>query len=188
MIKKTHMRWIAGSALMLALAGALWANGSAQAQTVTATPAAATTPAAAITPGATVLSNTQSAPPGMGGPGGMGKAGGMGGPGGGAATADGATNMISRATQAISAAKDDLAYATGKMDTGSVQGWLSAADNRLAQAQAAQTAQQYGQAVAEAGVAQALARTAETAMAQALGAANLPSASQQPGPGGLRGP
>jgi hypothetical protein len=112
---------------------------------------------------------------------------GPGGPGA-VTTADGATNMISRAEAFITLVKSDLAYATGKMDTAQVQTWMTAADGFLAQAKTAQTAQQYGQAAGYAETAQAVARTADTAMAQALGAATLPSASQQAPQGGPHGP
>jgi hypothetical protein len=108
-----------------------------------------------------------------------------------AATADGATNAISQAEQTLTLAKDDLTYAGGKMDTGSVQGWLTAADGLLAKAKEAQTNAQYGPAVAYAQAARSLAQTAEQAMAQALGADTLPSYSQRPqrgGPGGLMDP
>jgi len=80
----------------------------------------------------------------------------------------------------VTLAKSDLAYATGKMDTASAQAWIATADGLLTKAQAAQTAQQYGPAGAYAEAAQALVRTAELTMSQALGADKLPSYSQQP--------
>lgn len=191
MFRKTYTRWIAGAGLTLALVlgGSLLAAGTASAQTPgpsATAPAAATTPAPATTPGTGTPNGMLPGGHGPGGPGGRG----MDGRGPGAATtADGAANMISRAEQAITLAKSDLTYATGKMDTANVEKWLTAADGFLAQAKSAQTAQQYGQAGAYAEAAEAVTRTAETAMAQALGADKLPSYSQQSqlgGPHGLR--
>jgi HEPN domain-containing protein len=87
----------------------------------------------------------------------------------------------------VTLAQSDLTYATGKMDTASVQGWLTAASSQIAKAKDAQTNQQYGQAAGYAQAAQALVQTAEQAMAQELGASVLPSYSQQPQLGGRHG-
>jgi hypothetical protein len=183
MFNKTKARWLAGAALTLALGGALLFTGNASAQTATpATPGATattplpTTPGQAA-PGTGVLPGGHAGGEGFGGRGGHGK--GPGGPGG-VATADGAANAISMTTQSLALVKSDLTYATGKMDTASVQQWLTAADNMLAQATAAQTNQQYGQAGAYAETARSLANTAELVMAQTLGADKLPSYGQQP--------
>ncbi|MGI8588227.1 MAG: hypothetical protein ACR2M0_11155 [Chloroflexia bacterium] len=116
---------------------------------------------------------------GPGGPGGRGHDGF--GPGGATTTVDGANRAITRATSTITSVKSDLAYATGKMDTGSVQTWLNSADALVKTAQTAVTSQQYAQAGADAGAADALARVADTVMAQALGRDKLPSASQNNG-------
>ncbi len=193
MFSKTYTRWLAGAALTLglALSGTLLATNTASAQTPPSSATAALTPAPATTPGAAM---NPAAPGGRGGgPGGMGM--GMGreggrGPGGAgaAATADGATNAISRTTTFITLVKSDLTYATGKMDTASVQSWITAADKLMTQATTAQTAQQYGPASAYAEAAQAVARTAELAMQQALGADKLPSYSQQSPGNGMHGP
>lgn len=190
MFNKPYTRWIAGAALTLALAGTALFAGNAAAQTPPAAeaPAPSTTavPAAPAAPdGSGVKPPGREGFGGPGGPGGRGH-GGFGGPGG-AATADGATNAISQTTQALTLAQSDLTYATGKMDTANVQRWLATAAGLIAKAQAAQTNQQYGQAVAYAQAARELAQTAEQAMAQALGADTLPSYSQRPQMGGPRG-
>jgi hypothetical protein len=192
MFNKKSIGWLAGTALVVALAvaGAVVGTGSALAQTVTTGTAAvaATTP----TPGATTQAppaGNRGGAPGLAGPQGGGPRGmdmGRGGPGM-AATADGATNAISMTTQALTGAQSDLTYATGKMDTSNVQSWLTAAAGLLAKAKDAQTAQQYGQAVAYSEAARALISTAEMAMAQTLGADKLPSYSQQPQHGGPQG-
>jgi hypothetical protein len=96
------------------------------------------------------------------------------------ATADGASQAITNATDTIALVKSDLAYATGKMDTADVQKWLDSADALLASAQNANTASQYGQASAYANAARELAMAARSVMAQELGADTLPSYSQLP--------
>jgi hypothetical protein len=191
MFSKTYTRWLAGAALTLglALSGTLLATNPVSAQTPPSSATAIVTPAPATTPGAA----TNPAAPGDrgGGPGGMG-IGGKGGHGpggaGAAATADGATNAITRTNTFLTLVKSDLTYATGKMDTASAQSWITAADKLMTQATTAQTAQQYGQASAYAEAAQAVARTAELAMQQALGADKLPSYGQQSAGNGMHGP
>jgi HEPN domain-containing protein len=103
----------------------------------------------------------------------------FGGPFGGA-TADGATRAITNATSLITLVKSDLAYATGKMDTADVQRWVNGAETLLASAQSANGSSQYGKAVSYAQAARELAMTADSKMALALGAANLPSNGQLP--------
>jgi hypothetical protein len=110
---------------------------------------------------------------------------------GGTATADTTTNAISRATNLITTVKSDLTYATGKMDTTSVQSWLNGADAQLKNAQTAKDASKYEQAMAYAGAADQLAKLAEEQMGQTLGFDKLPSASQRPqfpGKGNLANP
>jgi hypothetical protein len=102
---------------------------------------------------------------------------------GGAYTADGASRVISATNSLITLVKSDLAYANGKMNTGTVQDWLNKADGLVGTARSASGSGQYGQAVETAGAAADLARAADLLMQQALGAANLPSASQRPFPG-----
>jgi hypothetical protein len=181
-----------------ALAGGLRATPAAagtlaapQAQTAQATP----TPGAQATPPSTP--GTQQAPAGPGGrDGGFGPArdghgpgrGGHGGPGGfgggsGPYTADGAARVISGTTSLIASVQADLTYATGKMDTATVQDWVNGANTLLKAAQAASSGNQYGKAVETANAAQGLARTADLLMQQALGADKLPSYSQRQGPG-----
>jgi hypothetical protein len=109
---------------------------------------------------------------GFGGRGGIGK--GM------AATADGANNTITRATEMITLVKDDLAYATGKMDTANIQRWLDNADTLVKSAQSAVQSSKYESAVNYAGAAMELAFTAETEMGRTLGYDKLPSYSQRP--------
>ncbi len=180
-----------GAALAGGLRGTPAAAGTLaapQAQTAQATPtpgAQGTTP---NTPG------TQSAPANPGGrdhgvgPGrdghGPGR-GGHGGPGGfgGQYTADSAARVISGTTSLIASVQADLTYATGKMDTATVQDWLTSANSLLKAAQTASGSNQYGKAVETANAAQGLARTADLLMQQALGADKLPSYSQRPGPG-----
>lgn len=121
----------------------------------------------------------------MGGPGGRGgfEGGpGFGGPerGGLIGTSDGATRAITNATSFITLVKGDLAYATGKMDTAAVEGYLKMADSLLASAQSALTASQFGKAGVTAEAARDLAQVAHSLMAQALGADKLPSYSQRP--------
>src|SRR5690349_7729603 len=150
---------VAGGA---ALAGGLSARPAAagtvavpQAQTAAATPtpkAQGTTPS---TPG------TQQAPsnpggrdggfgpgraghgPGRGGPGGLGEPDGWGGPGG-QYTADSAARVISGTTSLLASVQADLTYATGKMDTATVQDWLNGANSLLKAAQTASSSNQYG--------------------------------------------
>jgi hypothetical protein len=80
----------------------------------------------------------------------------------------------------IALVKGDLAYATGKMDTATVETWVSNADNLLKAAETANSNGEYGKAVETAGAARALAETAELVMRQALGADQLPSYTQRP--------
>jgi len=108
------------------------------------------------------------------GPGGFGERGGY------APTADGANNSITRAQNAVKVANDDLAYAKGKMDTASIERWLTGADSLIKQAQTAVTNSQYGQASGYAQAADQLAMLADRQMAQTLGADKLPSYSQRP--------
>ncbi len=106
-----------------------------------------------------------------------------GGPMGGFETADGASRVISGTTNMISLVKGDLTYATGKMDTGTVQDWLNKADGLLKAAQTASANNEYGKAIATANAAGSLARAADMLMQQALGADKLPSYNQRPFPG-----
>ena len=99
--------------------------------------------------------------------------------------------MISVTTEFIALVKSDLAYATGKMDTATVQDWVNKADGLLRTAQTAAGSSQYGRAVATANAARELAGAADIVMQQALGADKLPSYNQRPlrgkgrfGPGG----
>jgi len=175
---------LAGSALAAlmgvgVLAGSVIGNNSASAQTPAATPsptvtAPGTTPAAPIDPSTTLPGDRG----GFGG--GRGHGGRDGGIFGGAATADGATHSITNATDSIAAANSDLTYATGKMDTAQVQEWLDGAASLLKSAEAANAASQYGQSNAYANAASELARAADSVMAKALGAANLPSYADRP--------
>ena len=91
--------------------------------------------------------------------------------------------MISATTSLITLVTGDLTYATGKMDTKTVQDWLNKADGLLKSAQTAANSSQYGQAIETAGAARDLAMTADLLMQQALGADKLPSYSQRPFPG-----
>jgi hypothetical protein len=152
------------------LAGSVVGTNNVSAQTPSATAQATAVPG----------TGNQNRPP-MGGPGGMrgGHGKGFGGPGG-AATADGASQAISSTTSFINLVKSDLAYASGKMDTASVQRWVNGADALLQSAQTASGKSQYGPAVAYAQAARELARTADSVMAQQLGADKLPSYSQMP--------
>ena len=109
------------------------------------------------------------------GPGGHGK-----GMHGGQLTADSANRVISGTASLITLVKSDLAYANGKMDTAKVQDWISRADTLLKSAQSAVSSNQYERAIATAQAAHGLADAADTLMAQALGADNLPSYSQRP--------
>jgi hypothetical protein len=120
---------------------------------------------------------------------GPGPDGGPGGRFGGAYTADGATRAISSTTSFITLVKGDLAYATGKMDTGTAQDWVNKADGLLTSAQTANSGGEYGKAVETAHAARELAQAAELLMQQALGPETLPSFSQRQFPGGgHRGP
>jgi hypothetical protein len=110
---------------------------------------------------------------------------------GGQLTAEGASRVISVTTEFIALVKSDLAYATGKMDTATVQDWVNKADGLLRTAQTAATGSQYGRAIATANAARELAGAADLLMQQALGADKLPSYNQRPlrgkgrfGPGG----
>lgn len=187
-----NMKNIAGSALAATLlgvgvlAGSVIGNGSASAQTPTVTATAT-----AVAPGTTDPSTAPTTPstwvPGDKGDfGGRGGGRGHGGDGlgdgrmGGAATAEGATNAITNATDTLDSVKSDLAYATGKMDTATVEKWLNGASDLLGSAQSANTASQYGQAAAYASAASELARAADSLMAQELGSANLPSYANRP--------
>jgi hypothetical protein len=126
---------------------------------------------------------------GRGGKGG--RHGGLGGPGRHieAATADGAARSISQTIGIITLVKADLAYATGKMDTATVQSWLNNADTLLNSARGANISGQYGRAALTANAAGELAWAADLLMAQALGAEVLPSNAQRSmrGRDGMRG-
>jgi hypothetical protein len=100
------------------------------------------------------------------------------------ATADTATRAISSTTRLIDLVKADLAFANGKMDTANVQRWVSGAESLLDDAEAANGASNYEQAVAYAKAASIAASAAYTNMAQELGADQLPSYSQRPMRGG----
>jgi len=175
-----------------ASAGAVVTLTSQQGQT-----AQATATAVPGTPKATAVPGAPSAPfPGAkGGPGFGGKMfGGRGfghhGPGGfghlsGPYSTEGATRTISMTTDLINLVKGDLAYATGKMDTGTVQNWINQADALLRSAQSAAGSSQFGRAVETAGAATGLAGAAHLLMAQSLGADQLPSYTQRPMKGGM---
>jgi hypothetical protein len=131
--------------------------------------------------------------PGMGGPG-MGRPG-MGGPGmggpamgrrGGATTAEGANRVISATNNLITLVKNDLTYATGKMDTTTAADWVSRAEGLVKSAQSAVTASEFGKAVATTNAAGNLAQAADLLMQQALGADKLPSYNQRGFPGRVR--
>lgn len=111
--------------------------------------------------------------PGRGGFGDMG-------PKGGAITADGAARVIDHATDWLAIARDDLAYANGKMDTANVQKWLNNADALIKEAQAAADSQKYECAGQNAQAALGLIMAAEGQMGYTLGYDQLPSASQRP--------
>ena len=165
------------------LAGSVVGANSAAAQTPSVTPQATSTPKAATTPGTT--SPQPGLREGLGGPGRGGH--GHGGFDGGFdrglganATAEGATQAISNVTSLITLVKSDLTYATGKMDTADVQRWINGADALLKSARDANTASQFGKAIAYAQAARELASAADGQMAQELGASTLPSYSQRP--------
>ena len=133
---------------------------------------------------------------GPGGKGGFGIFGGFGGfdgpwPGGKegfVSTADMANHQITHATEFLTLARTDLAYANGKMDTANVEKWLNSADALLKSAQTAVTDTKYERASLTAESAMGLIKAAESQMAYTLGADKLPSASQVPaGPMGRKG-
>lgn len=173
-----------------ALLGSVIGPAQAGAQTPAQTPAAIATARAAQTPSAQQTPGAGDRKGGIpfggmhrGGPGGHGDFG----PGfgfGREATADVATRAISGTTSLIDLVKADLAFANGKMDTASVQRWVSGAESLLGKAEAANGASNYEQAVAYAQAASQAASTAYTSMAQELGADQLPSYSQRPVRGG----
>lgn len=178
----------AGTLMVLSALGVAAVASNVGAQTTPGTTAATAVPS---TPGTTTDLGMKPGRGGhMGGPGGrggfeggpMGGPGfGPGGPGGGLiGTSDGATRAINNATSFITLVKGDLAYATGKMDTVAVEGYLKTADSLLASAQSALTASQFGKAGVTAEAAHDLAQVAHSLMAQALGADKLPSYSQRP--------
>ncbi|HEX8597869.1 MAG TPA: hypothetical protein VF952_05060 [Chloroflexia bacterium] len=183
-------------AATLVTVGTIVGSASAQTSTTTATPnqpaAQATVKATAqATPGATDTpkdglpgAGGRRGPGGhRGGPGGEGFLGGDfdgRGPGGGALTAEGVSHQISNTTTLLGLAKDDLAYANGKMDTANVSKWLTNAQTLLGSAQTAATASKFGSASQYAQAAQELIFIAEGQMARALGADTLPSANQRP--------
>lgn len=102
------------------------------------------------------------------------------GPRGAVTTADGAACVIDHATDWLAIARDDLAYANGKMDTASVQKWLNSADALIKEAQAASDGQKYERAGQNAQAALGLIMAAEGQMGYTLGYDQLPSASQRP--------
>lgn len=192
-----------GSTLAAMLVGSV-AGGTVSAQTSTTPQATATagttnpgttSPTTPSNPGATPGGKGGTQGGGPGGPGGFRGHGGPGGPGGpggfggrrglwDGGNATSATESISDTTSLITLAKSDLAYANGKMDTTNVQKWLNEADSLLKSAQTADSSSQYGQTAAYANAARQLAAIAEQTMADKLGAASLPSASQRPRWGG----
>lgn len=167
------------------LAGGVVGADRAAAQTSSATPSATaqaqTTP---VTPSTTpgTITPPADAPFGRGGGGGgRGHGGGrdgFGGDFGRGATADGASRAITNTTGVIDLVEADLAFANGKMDTTDVQRWVNQANTLLQSAQNANSSSQFGQAVAYAGAARELALTAQSQIAQELGASTLPSYSQ----------
>ena len=179
-------------AATLVTVGTIVGSASAQTSTTTATPnqpaAQATANATAqTTPGATGA--PKDGLPGGGGrrgPGG-GRHGGFPGgdfdgrgPGGLALTSEGVSRQISNTTTLLDLAQDDLAYASGKMDTANVSKWLTGAQTLLTNAQTAASASKFGPASQYAQAAAELVMIAEGQMAQELGADALPSASQRP--------
>ncbi len=167
--------------------GTVAAGVSAQTPPTTATtPAAQTTPAPKSTavPGENPKLG-QPFPGGHHGPGGKGGFGGFDGPGprgmgGFVPTADMANRQITNATDFLTLAKSDLAYANGKMDTANIQKWLNSADTLIKSAQTAVTGTKYESAGMNAEAAMDLIKAAEGQMAYTLGADKLPSASQLP--------
>jgi hypothetical protein len=180
-------------AATLVTVGTIVGSASAQTSTATATPnqppAQATARATAqATPGATDA--PKDGLPGGGGrrgPGGHGGPGFRGGdfderaPGGQPLTSEGARRQITDTTTLLNLAKDDLAYANGKMDTASVSKWLTNAEALLAQAQTAASASRFGSAGQYAHAARELVMIAEGQMVRALGADVLPSAGLRQG-------
>lgn len=160
------------------LAGSVVGGNNVSAQTNSATPVPT-----AVAPSTNPPSTTdpqQGSPRGFGGMRGHGDRGFGGGMFGDNLTADTASQQITNTNTAITSAKNDLAYATGKMDTTDVQRWINGADSLVKSAQSAAANSQYGQAVSYAEAARELAMTADEQMAQKLGADKLPSASQRP--------
>lgn len=96
-------------------------------------------------------------------------------------SAEGATRAISGTTSVLTIVKGDLAYATGKMDTATMETWVTNADTLLKAAQTAHSAGEYGKAAETAQAASALAESAELMMRQELGADKLPSYTQRQG-------
>lgn len=192
-----NVRMFAGAALATAalgigvLAGSIASNNVSAQSTTPTTPGSNGTTPPVTNPANPPSTNPQMPGPGMGGPkgfrGGHGDFGGFDGPKGGfghdmkgPATVDTATNAISRTTTLITTVKGDLTYATGKMDTASIQIWLNGADAQVKNAQTAKGASKFEQSVAYAHAAGELAMLAETHMGQTLGFDKLPSASQRP--------
>ncbi len=193
-----NVRMFAGAALATATLGIGVLAGSIASNNVSAqstTPGSNGTTPPVTNPANPPSTNPQVPGPGMGDPRGFrhggGDFGGFGGPkdgmmGGfghdmkGPATADTATNAISRTTTQITTVKGDLTYATGKMDTTNIQSWLNGADAQLKNAQTAKDASKFEQSVAYTRAADQLARLADEQMGQTLGFDKLPSASQRP--------
>ncbi len=201
-----NVRMFTGAALATAALGIGVLAGSIASNNVSAQSATPTTPGSnGTTPPVTSPPSTNPQMPGpdmdgpdmggpvMGGPGWFGHRGGdfgdfgSSGPKGGfghdmkgPATADTATNAISRTTSQITTVKGDLTYATGKMDTTNIQSWLNGADAQVKNAQTAKDASKFEQSVVYAHAADQLARLANEQMGQTLGFDKLPSASQRP--------
>jgi hypothetical protein len=190
-------------AATLVTVGTIVGSASAQTSTTTAAPnqpSAQATAKAQATPGSTDAPKDglpggggKRGPGGHGGPDGPGGGGFPGGfdergPGGKPLTSEGASRQITSTTTLLNLAREDLAYANGKMDTANVSKWLTNAQTLLAQAQTAASASKFGAAGQYAEAAQELVMTAEGQMVQALGADVLPSASRLQGHrGGFRG-
>src|SRR4051812_26357098 len=128
-----NAKTLIGSAMAVALvgvgvlAGSVAGNGSASAQTPSPSAPSTTNPTSPTTPPTDMPGGIPGMHGGFGGPGGMrGGSGDFGGgPGGQGATADGASKVITNTSSFITLVKSDLAYATGKMDTTSVQKWVN---------------------------------------------------------------
>jgi hypothetical protein len=99
------------------------------------------------------------------GPGGLGDA----------VTAQGAARVIGMAAQFMEVPRGDLAFANGKMDTKRAAKWIEEAGGLLEKAEDEFVSLRYGQAVAYAEAARALAGTAGMLIAQTLGSSKLPS-------------